>query len=243
MHSMRSLQLGGFHLGEPKQTHLAFGDRLCHRTNTFFDGHSWIDAMKRTEVENISTQTLQACVDCVTKSLGPAIAPTDLALHIADEADFGSQHNRITSPLQRATEPALVLSRAIAVRCVEQRAAKFQRAIERPQRSRGISPSVRVREAEGAQPDGCDLRAETAEFAQKRHPLRPLAHALAIDRLPRDLPETPSRRQRSNPAARRPAGSARSSRPDSVLWRDWRPRGSVQGRTSCRSACELSAAR
>src|SRR5438874_3323210 len=211
----RHPDLTDIRVGDAGQLHLALVLQLLQRAHGVLVGHRGVGPVELVEPDRIDTERFEAGVARVPQVLGSTVElPRPVARPVVP-ALGGDEHGAgVAGPRrERLGDEALVMAglveiHAVGVGRVDQRGARVERGVDRPDGLRLVGPALE-RHGHGAQADGAHLSPRDRPSVHDRH--------LAAIPGPGSAERGPKRRARTE-AQRRPAAPMWQRRPAAPMW-------------------------
>ena len=129
MHGTATPKRLGRALRERDETCLALLDEHGHSSDAFFDGHIRIDARHAKDVERLDAEIFQALLTCLTQITRITPAAHGVWAAVARAAALRMNDHIIPAAADRCAYQAMIVTLAVAGRCVEKIDAKLKRPV------------------------------------------------------------------------------------------------------------------
>jgi len=152
MHFVRAPNGAGGSLGQSEVANFARFHQLRHRTDRFFDRHSWIDAVLVIQVDSFHAQAFQTVIAARAEIFGFAVHAAHRRIRFAaHNSEFRRQENLVAQTANGIADQNLVIAVTVNVRSIKKRDAEFDGAMNRGYRFRVVTRSIEFRHPHAAQ--------------------------------------------------------------------------------------------
>ena len=164
---MGATHLLGRRLGKSEMPDFSKRYKFGHGAYRLFNRDVRVDAVQSIDINDFCSQSPKTRIDCLVDVSRCSVSSYNVTTRVADKSELSCQHHLAPALLDRSSHKFFVLSRAVAVSCVQKITPQIKGTKYRRRRFVWICRSIGIRQPKTAKSYGADLwsiRTQLATF-------------------------------------------------------------------------------